>query len=146
MDYGACMPDEDNEKDKLSLSWFKSWLGGLDTISNEESKIKKMGDYELHDQFITEVGVQFLTNAFKNFLKTNSDNICVNDKMEAQKLILEFLDQNEIRFFFDPTCTEEKEKFDDLLSYCKDLTGRTVLSLVIDKGSHQYSLKQGGLS
>ena len=52
---------------------------------------------------------------------------------EAQNLILDFLDQNEIHYFFDPSNAEEVDKFDDLLSYAKDLAGRTVLSLVTDK-------------
>ena len=34
---------------------------------------------------------------------------------------------------FDPSNTEELDKFDDVLTYCKDLAGRTVLSLVTDK-------------
>ena len=75
-------------------------------------------------------------------MKTNSDTFEVNDSDQAQKLILNFLDENEIRFFFEPNANvEEQDKFDDLLSYCKDLSSRTVLSLVIDKGSHQYHIK-----
>ena len=140
MDYGACMKDEDNIDDKLTLSWFKGWLS-MDIISNKESKIKKSGNFEVHDQFINELGIQFLSNAFKNFLENNSDTFRVTNSDEAQNLILDFLDNNEIRFFYAPnTNVEEKDKFDDLLSYCKDLCGRTVLSLVADKGSHQYLL------
>ena len=132
------MKDEDNIDDRLTLSWFKGWLGGLDIISNQESKIKKTGCFEMHDQFINELGIQFLSNAFKNYLENNSDSLSVTDSGKAQSLILDFLDKNEIRFFFDPDKgVEEKDKFDDLLSYCKDLCGRTVLSLVTDKGSHQ---------
>ena len=131
MDYGALMKDENNIDDVLTLSWFKGWLG-MDIISNKDSKIKQTGNFEVHDQFINEIGIQFLCNAFKNFLK-NSDNICVNDSAGAQKLILDFLDQSEIKFMFDPSNTEELDKFDDVLTYCKDLAGRTVLSLVTDK-------------
>ena len=50
MDYAACMKDEDNIDDKLSLSWFKGWLGGLEIISNKESKIKQVGNFEFNDQ------------------------------------------------------------------------------------------------
>ena len=50
MDYSACMQNDDNIDDTLSISWFKSWLGGLDIISNKESKIKKTGNYEIHQQ------------------------------------------------------------------------------------------------
>ena len=48
-DYKACMPDEQNIDDVLSLSYFKAWLG-LDNITNVDSKIKKDGNYEPHDQ------------------------------------------------------------------------------------------------
>ena len=127
-----------NIDDKLTLAWFKRWLGGLDIISNKESKIKKCGSFEVHDQFLSELGIQFLANAFKNYLENNSDSIDVTDSDKAQKLILDFLDKNEIRYFFAPNSeVEEQDKFDDLLTYCKDICGRTVLSLVTDKGGHQ---------
>ena len=61
----------------------------------------------------------------------------VTNVEEAEALILDFLDVNEIRFFYDPNCTsEEIDVFDDLLTYGKDICSRTVLSLMIDKGSH----------
>ena len=138
MDYKALMKNEDNIDDVLTLSWFKGWLGGLDIISNQESKIKKTGCYEIHDQFISELGVQYLVNAFQNYLKNNIDSLEVTDTDSAKKLILDFLDTNEIRYFFDPNINDdENDTFDDLLTYCKNLCGRTVLSLVLDKGRHQ---------
>ena len=91
MDYGACMQDEDNITDQLTLNWFKAWLGGMDKISNSESNIKK--NFEIQDQYITEVGVQFLTNAFHNYIGENGVDINVNTKKEAQELILDFLDK-----------------------------------------------------
>ena len=138
MDYKALMENEDNIDDVLTLSWFKGWLGGLDIISNQESKIKKTGCYEIHDQFINELGIQFLVNAFQNFLKNNNDSFNVTDSDSAKKLILNFLDTNEIRYYFDPSINDnEDDTFDDFLTYCKNLCGRTVLSLVLDKGRHQ---------
>ena len=129
------MKNEDNIDDKITLSHFKALLGGLDIISNQESKIKKNGCFELHDQFINELGTQYLMNSFENYIKNNSDSFNVTDSDSAIGLILDFLDKNEIRYFYDPTVdNEENDKFDDLLSYCKDLCGRTVLSLVTDKG------------
>jgi hypothetical protein len=133
MDYRACMPDEDSIADKLTLSWFKAWLGGLDKISNSEDKIKKSGNFELHDQYITELGVQFLVNAFQNYLDKNTESLHVNTKAEAEKLIFDFLDKSDIKYVYDIKNAGEKLKFDDLLSYCRDLCSRTVLSLVLDK-------------
>ena len=138
MDYKACMisdgsGDMVNVDDILTLSWFKAYLGGLDTITNQESKIKKPGSFELHDQYITELGLQFLTNAFENFLEMKGDTLKVDNELEAQEFILDFLQQNGIALYFDPENCDEKDKFDDLMSYCRDLSSRAVLSIVADK-------------
>ena len=133
MDYKACMVSETNVDDPVTLSWFKAYLGGLDTITNQESKIKKPGAFEVHDQFITELGIQFLTNAFEHFLDEKASQIKVDDPVEAEKLILDFLRENGIVFYYDPETSEETEIFDDLLSYSRDLCSRTVLSVISDK-------------
>ena len=133
MDYGACMKDETNIADKLTLAWFKAWIGGLDKISNAESNIKKCGNFELHDQYITELGVQFLVNVFQNYLEENVEDLDVNTKSDAQQLILDFLDKSDIKYLYDIEHADERCKFDDLLSYCRDLSSRAVLSLVLDK-------------
>ena len=142
MDYRACMKNEDSIDDKLTLSWFRGWLGMDKKISNSESKMKKSGNFEIHDQFITELGIQFLANAFKNFLKNKSESINVNNGTDAQQLILDFLDESDIKYVFDIENAEEKSKFDDLLSYCKDLCSRTVLSIVLDKESHHFIMAE----
>jgi hypothetical protein len=126
------MKDEDNIDEILTLGWFKAWLG-LKNITNQESKIKKPGSYEPHDQYITELGMQFMVNAFENFLATSNATIEITTEAQAEQLILNFLQQNEINFYYDPGHSEEKDKFDDLLSYCRDLCSRTVLSVVFDK-------------
>ena len=133
MDYRACMPDENSIVDKLTLAWFKAWLGGFDKISNSESKIKKSGDFELPSQFITELGVQFLVNAFQNYIDQHSDSLHITTKVDAENLILDFLDVSDIKYVFDIDNAEEKLKFDDLLSYCRDLCSRSVMNLVLDK-------------
>ena len=117
MDYKACMADENNVQDILTLPYFKAYLGGLDIITNEEKNIKKPGSFEVHDQFISELGIQFLTNAFENFLKVNGDNLNVDSEQKAQELVLKFLQENGIVFFYDPDVSVETEKFDDLLTY-----------------------------
>ena len=77
MDYKACMPSENNVDDILTKSYFKAYLGGYDKITNCESKIKKPGLFEIHDQFEMELGMQFLTNAFEHFFEENLDSICI---------------------------------------------------------------------
>ena len=135
MDYGACMKNEDNIDDRLTLSWFKGWLGGMDKISSTDSKIKKSSAYELHDQYITELGIQYLVSAFQTFMENNSETISVTNSCEAQKLVLDFLDESDIKYVLDLENPGEKNKFDDLLSYCRDLSSRTIFSLVLDKVS-----------
>ena len=100
-DYGECMRNENNIDDLLTLAWFKSWHG-LGSITNNASKIKKPGNFEYHDQYVTEVGVQYLANAFTNHLEMKGDHINVNNTAEAQEMILEFLKENQIKFYFDP--------------------------------------------
>ena len=50
MDIAAGMKDEDNNDDKLTLPWWRAWLGNLEMIYNKESKIKLTGNFEIHDQ------------------------------------------------------------------------------------------------
>jgi hypothetical protein len=100
-DYGECMRNENNIDDVLTLAWFKGWFG-LTTITNNASKIKQPGQFEPHDQYVTEVGVQLLANAFSNHLQTKGYQINVSSAAEAQKMVLEFLKENEIKFYFDP--------------------------------------------
>ena len=135
MDYLADMPNENNVDDVLTLSWLRGWLGNLDIISNEESRIKKDGCYEIHDQFFTNVGIQFLVNAFRNYMKRKRENLTVTTEAEAEDLILDFLEVQDIKYYYDPENTEEVSYFDDLLRYSKDICSRTVLSLVLDKVS-----------
>ena len=63
----------------------------------------------------------------------NGDNLNVDSEQKAQELVLKFLQENGIVFFYDPDVSVETEKFDDLLTYCRDLASRTVLSVVSDK-------------
>ena len=132
-DYKSCMLSEVNIDDVLTVGWFKSWLGMK--ISNKAETIKRCGNFEVHDQFITECGFQLLVNAFENYLQRHPGVISVEDSSAAQKLVLDFLSESGIKFFLDLNNTEETEtdKFDDLLSYSKDLCTRTVLSTVCDK-------------
>ena len=56
---------------------------------------------------------------------------------EAKSFILKFLEDSDIKFFYDLHNYDEKKFFDDVLSSCRDLAGRTVLSLVADLAEHE---------
>ena len=130
MDYKALMKFDVN--DVLSLGWFKGFLT-MNSISNDGSKIKKSGSYELHDQYEKEIGRQLLLNAFRNFSIKNPDVVRTSNPTEAKMMILKFLDDSDIKYFYDKENADEKYKFDDLLSMCRDLCSRTVHAMVTDK-------------
>ena len=89
--------------------------------------------FEKHDQLITEVAAQYLTNALENYLKHFPQSLFqVNSQKKAEHFILEFLKFSKIEFFFQPNRSEDK-KADDLLTYCRDMCSRLVLSLAIDR-------------
>ena len=54
-DYKACMKTDLNIDDVLSLGWFKGTLG-MNSITNDASVMRKDGNFELHDQFISSIG------------------------------------------------------------------------------------------
>ena len=43
----------------------------------------------------------------------------------------------DIKFFYDIDNHDEKVKFDDILSNCRDIAGRAVMSLIADKVEHE---------
>ena len=124
-----------NVEDELSLGYFRTVLG-LKQISNKAENIKRCGDFELHDQFLLEIGKEVLINAFQTFLSSNKEPL-VKTEDGAKCLILRFLKESDIKYFYDIENFNEKEKFDDILSSCRDIAGRCVLSLVADKVEHE---------
>ena len=134
-DYGCGMPVEVNIEDELSLGYFRTILG-LNHISNNAENIKRCGEFERHDNFLLEVGKEILINGFKTFLTTYTA-YSPRTTEGAKNLIMKFLKKADIKFFYDPDDFEEKVKFDDCLSACRNNAGRTVLSLVADKVEHE---------
>ena len=126
------MKTENNLDDEGTLPWFCNMLN-FDWASRDPSKIKKQGAFEKHDQLITEVSTQYLTNALENFLLLNPESLAeVQCQLSAEMFVLEFLKSSKIEFFFQVSRSEDK-KADDLLTYCRDMCSRLVLSLVIDR-------------
>ena len=90
--------------------------------------------FERHDQLIMEVSTQYLINAMNNFEKKNPDAIklVVNEKT-AEEFVLHFLKYSKIGFYFEKGGTKEDGKADDLITYCRDMCSRLVLSLTFDR-------------
>ena len=131
----TCMKTLVNVDDELCLGYLRTSLG-LQQITNKAESIKRCGQFEKHDQFLLEVGQQILINAFQSYLEQNDGHI--DETAEgAHKLILDFLHVMDIKFYYDPKDYEERKRFDDVLSNCRDLAGRTLMSLVSDKVEHE---------
>lgn len=124
-----------NVEDELSLGYFRTILG-LNQITNRAEDIKRCGQFEKHDQFLLEVGKEILISAFKTFVAKAQEPFEKTSE-GAKGLILRFLNESDIKYFYDVENYDEKEKFDDILSVCRDLAGRAVLSLVADKVEHE---------
>ena len=127
------MPVEVNREDELSLGFFRTVLG-LTHISNNANTIKK--EFEKHDQFCLEIGKEILKNAFKTFLKSSPKTFPRNLK-GAKQLILTFLAQADIKYYYEMENFDEKDPFDDVLSACRSYASRTVMSLVADTVVHE---------
>ena len=84
-------------------------------------------------QLIMEVGTQYLINAFKNHIKQFPDSIAqVSSEQTAETFVLEFLKASKIEFYYQSDRSED-DAADDLLTYCRDMVSRLLLSLVIDR-------------
>ena len=134
-DIGAGMKNEVNVDDVLSLGYFKTTLG-LHHLSNKPEVIKKDGNFEHHSQFCEDVGKELLVEAFNTFVK-NVDHPTEKSEEAAVKLILEFLKEMDIKYYYDPSNYEEKEVHDSMMSSCRDNAARTVVSLVLDAVEHE---------
>ena len=51
--------------------------------------------------------------------------------------MLDFLSCSDIKYYWDPHNYDEKNKFDDVLSSCRDNASRTLLSMVADTVEHE---------
>ena len=134
-DIVAGMKAEVNVDDVLSLGYFKTVLG-LQNISNSPDVIKKDGNYEYHSQFCEEIGTELLIGAFKTFADKSGEPVEKTEKA-AVKFILDFLEEVDIKYHYDPENIEEKDLYDDMMTSCKDNAARTVISLVLNSVEHE---------
>ena len=90
--------------------------------------------FEKHDQMIMEVSTQYLMNAMRNFVKRHPEAINhVMDEGSAEAFVLCFLEESKIAFFYQKNGIEEDKNADDLLTYCRDMASRLVISLIFDR-------------
>ena len=135
MDLECGMPTEVNIEDDISLGYFRTTLG-LNRITNKAENIKRVGEFERHDNFLLEIGKEILINAFETFMETFKNPI-VKTKEGARNLILKFLKETDIKYYYDPENFDETDHFDDVLSACKNNASRSVMSLVADHVEHE---------
>ena len=90
--------------------------------------------FEKHDQLVMEVATQYLMNAMQNYEKNNPEAIKeVVDEETAELFVLNFLKYSKIVFHFEKGGMQEDKTADDLLTYCRDMSSRLVLSLIFDR-------------
>ena len=134
-DIQAGIKSEVNIEDSLSLGYFKTTLG-LHHITNKADAIKKDGNFEYHAQFIEDIGTELLVEAFKHYVE-NYDVSIVESNDGAVKLLLGFLKNLDIKYYYDPDNYEEANPYDDMMSSCKDNAGRALISLIQTSVEHE---------
>ena len=125
------MPNEVNVDDILSYGYFKTILG-LHHISNNPDVIKKDGNFEHHSQFCEDIGIELLVEAFRSYMKGRESQVMEVSEVSAIKLIEDFLDKMHIKYYYDPQNHDNKNVHDDMMASCRDLAGRTLISLVLN--------------
>ena len=135
-DIQAGMKSEVNVEDTLSLGYFKTILG-LHHITNNPDVIKKDGNYEPHAQFCDDIGRELLIEAFKTFIDQEDKMPVEKTEDTAVKIILEFLETMDIKYFYDHENYEEKKVHDDMMTAAKDNASRTLISLVLHSVEHE---------
>ena len=133
-DYGACMKQEINFDDKISLPWMAALTRVK--VSNKAKEIKKNdSSFERADQFIAAVQASYLGNMFDNYMIGNPEALDdVDSEHAAVEFVLRMLDVFNIELYFNPAkpVLEPAGEEDDMYKYCKDMVERFLLSLVYD--------------
>ena len=133
-DYGACMKQEINFDDKISLPWMAALTRVK--VSNKAKEIKKNdSSFERADQFIAAVQASYLGNMFDNYMIGNPEALDdVDSEHAAVEFVLRMLDGFNIELYFNPAkpVLETAGEEDDMYKYCKDMVERFLLSLVYD--------------
>ena len=133
-DLGSGMKYDVNVDDILSYGYFRTKLG-LHHISNDPGTIKKDGNFESHSQFCEDIGIELILAAFRSFL-TKSDYNLEKSQGAAADLIMKFLKDSKIKYFYDPD-NNRYDAFDDMEASCLDIIGRTIISLVQNAVEHE---------
>ena len=130
----SMMPSE-SSIDKASLSYFARRLVIEHLVSNKANMIKKVGNYQMNQQFFVTVGREFLRSALKTFFKDHILEIekkfnfgCQNLLNIVCDLMNQFLELHNIKLWYDPT--DSPSFSDDLKKYASDASARVLLVMV----------------
>ena len=134
-DICALMKDLVNLQEVLSLGWFRCLLG-LSSVTNDPKVMKTPGQYEKHIQFLETIGTECIIEAFRTTKQlctpVNSDS-----SFEAVKtFVFEVLSKAGIQLYFNPD-EDEPVYYDDVQNYCRNLSARTIISLVFTRLEHE---------
>ena len=123
-DYGACMKQEINFDDKISLPWMAALTRVK--VSNKAKEIKKNdSSFERADQFIAAAQASYLGNMFDNYMIGNPEALDDVDSEHATVgFVLRMLDVFNIELYFNPAkpVLEPAGEEDDMYKYCKKIT------------------------
>ena len=122
----------DSSRDSLSLSYFSQRIMISHLLSNKPNKIKQVGKYEIHKQFILAIAKELLYDVLPLFFCEHIEDIKVmfaEDKEKAKfyikGLVRQFLIKYKLSLWYDPEM--EFSYHDDLHKYTCDTASRGLL-------------------
>ena len=126
-----------SSRDPGTLGFFASHILISQFVSNKAAFIKKMGNYEMHRQFLVLIGREFLGDGLKSFftphipqLKEEHAKNKEQAKETLSEIMLDFLKEHKIPLWFNPTEQSSVQYFDDLQKYSSDLAARSLLLMI----------------
>ena len=120
-----------SSKDQGTLGFFASRILISQFVSNKPAFIKRMGNYEMHRQFLILIGKEFLRDGLKTFFSPHISYLkeeFVKDKDQAQSILAhmmtDFLSDHNLHLWFNPAEQASVQYYDDLQKYSSDLPSR----------------------
>ena len=125
-DYSALIEDEYMTEDVCSLNEIRILLKKR-MITNNDDAIKNL--YEKHKKFLTEIGHEFIVNAFETFVNEKLEMLEFSKEKDGAVLVLhQFMEQMGIRWMWDP----KDDKFDYVDKAQEVATDIIVRTMILD--------------